>query len=106
MKDTKGKAPARASIKIAKGARLKFRIFKDCILYRFPPEIRKHIYKAILAKFFEEGGHDGEIHYVVDEFGQTYPCMGKYIDRDGKRIWAGLGEKRLPPFELALLPDL
>lgn len=82
---------------------------EKCVLYKFPLELRRELYKAILAIWFageRSGGHRGEIHYIVDEFGQTFPCLARYEDTHGKRIWAGVGENCLPAFELALLPEV
>jgi hypothetical protein len=82
---------------------------KKCLLYGFPLELRRELYKVILAVWFvaeKGGGHGGDIHYIVAEFGQTFPCMGQYKNIHGKRLWAGVGENCLPAFELALLPEV
>lgn len=92
----------------------------DCILRRFPPEIRKCIFRAVVDLFFHDQPKYYErlcpstIRYTINSSGKA--VIGPYKEApEGrssfrcvpkcKRIFAGLWESLLPALEVALLAD-
>jgi hypothetical protein len=86
------------------------RVSQHCVLYRFPPEIRKEIFKAAIDLFFQEFPRGEDIRYHVDGDGLSHKCPLELpiippAARPTAKVFAGLYEKHLPALEAALFPD-
>jgi hypothetical protein len=86
------------------------RVSEQCVLYRFPPEIRKEIFKAAIDLFFQEFPRGEDIRYHVDGDGLSHKCPLELqniplVAHPTTRTFAGLYERHLPALEAALFPD-
>ena len=86
------------------------RVSQHCVLYRFPPEIRKEIFRAAIDLFFDEFYGREDICYHIDVNGQFHTCLLKMhrtpmASRPTTKVFGGLREEHLPALEAALFPD-
>jgi hypothetical protein len=85
-------------------------ISKDCVLYKFAPELRKEIFKAVLELFFQEFRGRKEIRHDLDMYGKQFiqPSTSsdfQWIQGQDDIVFTGLWFQLLPALELALFAD-
>lgn len=99
---------------MAEAPSTKARILPKSTLYRFAPEIRKEIFKAVLALFFQEFPELKGIIYEVCPTGAPLlnpdtaekSHLDLLIIPDSRyRVYAGQYQRLLPALELALFVD-
>lgn len=106
---TAGETPTSTCTTMAEAPSTKARILPKSTLYRFAPEIRKEIFKAVLALFFQEFPELKGIIYEVCPTGAPLlnpDTAGRFIMPDSRyRVYAGQYQRLLPALELALFVD-